>query len=88
MAVVRDKRTIVLDEDVAEELGLKPGERLVVEKRQEGILLKTTGLEEADLELLRRLRKGWRLGLGPGELKRERIYEERLRHKHPSLHDR
>ena len=47
MAVVRDKRTIVLDEDVAEELGLKPG-----------------------------------------ELRREEIYEERLGHKYPGLHDR
>ncbi len=28
VAVVRDRRTIVLDEDVAEELGLRPGERL------------------------------------------------------------
>ena len=88
MAVVRDKRTIVLDEDVAEELGLKPGERLMVEKRREGILLRAAGLEEADLELLRRLRRGWRLGLKPGELRREEIYEERLGHKYPGLHDR
>ena len=87
LAVVRDKRTIVLDEDVAEELRLKPGERLVVEKRQEGILLRIKGLEDADLELLRRLQRGWKLGLSPEELKREKIYEERLRHEHPSLHD-
>lgn len=87
MAVVRDKRTIVLDEDVAEELGLRPGERLEVELRDEGILLRTRGLDEEDLELLRRLQKGWRLGLRPGEIRREKIYEERLRYKRPSLHD-
>ncbi len=86
MAVVRDRRTIVLDEDVAEELGLRPGERLRVEKRRDGILLRTGGLEKEDLELLRRLRRGWRLGLRPEELRRERLYEDRLRHQHPSIH--
>ena len=87
MAVVRDKRTIVLDEDVAEELRLRPGERLEVELRDEGILLRTRGLDEEDLELLRRLRRGWRLGLRPGEIRREKIYEERLGYKRLSLHD-
>jgi len=86
LAVVRDRRTIVLDEDVAEELGLQPGERLRVEKRRDGILLRTEGLEKEDLELLRRLRRGWRLGLRPEELRREHLYEDRLRYKHPSIH--
>ncbi|BES82384.1 hypothetical protein PABY_19510 [Pyrodictium abyssi] len=41
---MRDRRTIVLDEDVAEELGLRPGERLEVRREGDVIVL----LEEGD----------------------------------------
>ena len=80
MALVRDRKTIVLDEEVADRLGLSPGERLQVEAAGDKVIILRSSREvsqEKVKQLLEKLRKGIPLGVSMDDFSRERIYSER-----------
>ncbi len=55
-AIVKDEKTIVLSEEAARRLRLRPGERLRVKMEGDRIVLETVSVEEA----VRRLENWWR----------------------------